>query len=414
VGGTEQYTQSLARAQVKRGHRVAIFFPTAGSASGQVLSVVTEPDGPLLYALQLGQRSRNSVFASTFRQQAASRAFAETLSREAPELVHVQHLMGLPASLVTQIAEAGIPYLVTLHDYWFPCANGQLVTNYDQTLCAGPRMWVNCGRCALARAGRDSRLLAPSAPLLAPLMAYRSRLLRRVLAGAACIVAPSEFVSRQYRLLGMPADHMVVVPHGIKTPEALPRRGDKRSSASTPLQIVYLGSVAWQKGVHVLVDAVNQLPVAEVQLSIFGDLNRFPDYVSELRSRAKHPGIHFGGLLEREAVWEKLAAADVVAIPSLWYENSPIVVHEARAAGVPIIASRLGALIEHVQDGHDGLLIAPGDVAAWRDAFARFSVEPALLARLRAGIQPARTVEEHLDDIEAIYHQIIARNRSDF
>jgi len=403
VGGAELYTQSLARAQVAAGHRAAIFFPSGIAPADS--SSVSERDavGVHLYPCYVGRRSRSAVFRSTFGQQAIARRFVDVLAAEKPELVHVQHLMGLPAAVVDQVTAVGIPYLITLHDYWFPCANAQLITNYDHTLCAGPDRWINCGRCALARAGRDSRV---AAPLLVPMLAYRSRLLRRLLAQAVRVIAPSEFVRQKYAELGAPVGNMVVVPHGIETPPG------RLASPAVPhhpgeLHIAYVGSLAWQKGVHVLVEAANGLPREGVSLTIFGDLTRYPDYVADLRARAQHPGIRFAGPVSRDALWARLGEADVLAVPSLWHETSSLAAQEAFAAGLPVMASALGALRERVQHERNGLLIPPGDAGAWRRQFERLLADPAVLPRLRAGIQPVRTMAEHLAELARIYEDAI-------
>ncbi|MCX8068494.1 MAG: glycosyl transferase group 1, partial [Anaerolineae bacterium] len=72
-----------------------------------------------------------------------------------------------------------------------------------------------------------------------------------------------------------------------------------------------------------------------------------------------------------------------------------------------VLASRLGALAERVRDGVDGLLLPPGDVTAWRAAIQRLIDDPDLLSRLRAGVQPPMTMEEHVERLEAIYAQVL-------
>jgi glycosyltransferase involved in cell wall biosynthesis len=96
----------------------------------------------------------------------------------------------------------------------------------------------------------------------------------------------------------------------------------------------------------------------------------------------------------------------VVVVPSLWFENSPVVIQEARAAGVPVVASRHGALVEKVRDGVDGLLFTPGDAGALRQALLRVAEEPGLLVRLRLGVPPAMDLGEHVEKLEQIYEQV--------
>ena len=105
-----------------------------------------------------------------------------------------------------------------------------------------------------------------------------------------------------------------------------------------------------------------------------------------------------------------MAQVDGVVVPSLWYETFSLIAHEAFAAGLPVIASDLGALAEVVRDGVDGLLVPPGDVAAWRAALQRLIDDPHLLSNLRANVVPPMTLEEHVDRLESLYTQLVDRH----
>src|SRR5205085_3311440 len=107
----------------------------------------------------------------------------------------------------------------------------------------------------------------------------------------------------------------------------LHRRAEARRSG--PLRIGYVGTLVWHKGVHVLIDALRDLPTGACELMIFGNPEVFPAYVAELRVRAAGLPVHFMGAFERAAVDEAYAGMDVVVVPSLWLENSPLVIHEA-------------------------------------------------------------------------------------
>jgi glycosyltransferase involved in cell wall biosynthesis len=401
VGGTELYTQQLAYQQVVSGHSPAVFAPAVASRDWPEPAL---ENGIRIYRAPVGARSAAQIFRSTFGDEAIGAALRIVLEREEPELVHIQHLKGLPSELVNRLAQAEIPYVVTLHDYWYACANAQLLTNYDSTLCAGPNWWLNCGRCALARAGRSGAAFL--APAVAPALALRNRRLFSILNSAEQLIAPTSFVRETYGRLGIPPDKIRVVPHGIST-VGVSRSRDRPSPGA--LHVAYIGGLAWQKGVHILIEAVNRLPAADARLTIYGDMTAFPDYVAELRRIARHPGISFAGRLDRSDFWPALAACDVVVVPSLWYETASLIIQESFAAGVPVIASRIGALSERVRDGLDGLLAPPGDVAALSTSLERLSQEPDLMARLREGIRPVRTIEEHAQEVEELYRSALKR-----
>lgn len=397
IGGTELYTRTLAQAQVRQGHEVAIFTPASLPPRVGNLAPTVE-EGVRVYRAPTGPRSATQVFLSTFGQKELSRHFVHVVGHETPDLIHIQHLMGVPASIGPLMAK--IPTVVTLHDYWYLCANAQLLTNYDETVCGGPRGWVNCARCAIARAGHPQAL--PLIPALVPLMAYRHLRLKPFLQKAQALIAPTAFTGHIYAQMGLAPEQIHIVPHGLDLPAQLPARVLPRKG----LHIAYIGGLSWQKGVHGLVTAVNQLPTSGVKLTIYGDTTAFPDYVAHLKQLAQHPGIHLAGRIPHAQLWQALADVDVVVVPSLWYETASLIVQEAFAMGVPVIASALGALRERVNDGVDGVLVPPGETAVLAHLLDQLRQQPEILERLRAGIQPVFTIQEHVTAVEAIYQNV--------
>lgn len=401
VGGTELYTHWVAYALNQRGHQVTVFYRRSAEGVGQRHHV---EEGVHVWAAWAGSPSPTRRFLATFGNLSLVHVFERVLEEAHPDLIHVQHLMGLPVALVHSIQRRGLPFVVTLHDYWWACANANLLTNYSQQICNGPRAYLNCARCALARAGY-SRLWPVLLPV-AGLLAWRNHLLAQALEAASGLVAPTEFVHRWYTAHGAPAERLQVISPGLERVTATPRRTQRSGG---PVRFAYIGGLSWQKGVHVLVEAFNGMR-GMGELWIAGDESCAPAYVARLRAQAT-PSIRFLGRLTREEVWETLAQVDVVAVPSLCYESFSFVVSEAFAAGVPVVASRLGPLADRVRDGVDGLLVPPGDVAAWRAALQRLVDEPDLLAHLRVNVRPPMALDEHVDRIEALYAQLVDGNR---
>ncbi len=392
LGGTELYTQTLARALAERGHEITVLH--RGSAPGSGLSRRHE-NGVLVLEAWAGLCKPSARFLTTFGHSWMQRTFERVLDEIHPDVVHIQHLMGFPAGCVRSLHKRGIPFVITLHDYWWVCANAQLLTNYSQRLCDGPSAYLNCARCVLARAGLNA--LWPALPALAPLLAWRGRALRTAMLQAAVLVAPSAFVQGWYACHGAPADRITVLPHGLEWPVGLRSRG----SVGGALRLAYVGGLSWQKGVHILVEAVSTLGQA-VRLYIAGDETFDPDYAALLRAKAT-PSVHFLGRLGRQEVWELLSQVDVVAVPSLWRETYSLIVHEAFAAGVPVLASRVGALAGAVIDGTNGVLLAPGDVQAWREGIRHLTEQRDLITSLRANVRPPLTLAEHADQVELVY-----------
>ncbi|MGQ9523058.1 MAG: glycosyltransferase, partial [Anaerolineae bacterium] len=244
------------------------------------------------------------------------------------------------------------------------------------------------------------RAARPLAPIFAPVMALRGRLLQARLKRASRILVFSDFVRSWYLRHGAPAGKLILVHMGLARPDPLPRR----NRTTEGIRFFYAGGIAPLKGLHVLIEAFCALD-RTAELWIAGDLDVDPDYARHLQALARHPGIRFLGRVGREDLWPLLAEADAVVVPSLGHETFSMLAHEAFIAGVPVIASALGALPEVVWHEENGLLVPPGDVPAWTAALRRFASDPMLRARLRAGIPPVRTFAEYVDEVEDVLKQ---------
>jgi glycosyltransferase involved in cell wall biosynthesis len=399
VGGTELYTAWLTNGLSQRGHQVTVF--CRRSVERVELTCRDDENGVRVWTVATGPVTPVSRFWTTFGQRYILNAFYRVMEQTQPNLVHIQHLMGLPVALTQYVQDLDIPFIITLHDYWWVCANAQLLTNYSQQVCNGPQAYLNCGRCALARSAHPQFWLA--LPGLMSVLAWRNSLLRQVMQAARRLIVPTKFVGDWYATHGAPVDGLQVIPHGIPLAGLQPRQ---TRQPNKPIRFAYVGGLSWQKGVHVLIEAFNGTEKG-AELWIAGDEDADPAYATHLHTLASE-NVHFLGKLTRAEVWEMLAQMDVLVVPSLWYETFAFVVSEAFAAGVPVVASRLGPLADRVEEGVDGLLVPPGDVEALRDTLLRFLKEPSLLPRLRAGIRPVNTIENHVKEIEAVYRAILA------
>jgi glycosyltransferase involved in cell wall biosynthesis len=399
IGGVELYTRWLTTAQQAQGHAVHIFHRRSASGSGLQQRI---DDGVTIWSAWNGRFTPTHRFLATFHNPILHTQFSQALDQAKPDIVHIQHLMGLPFSLAAELQARHIPYVVTLWDFWWVCANAQLLTNDSEELCDGPQAYLNCARCALARAGLPQ--FPPAQPLLAAPLAWRVYKLRQVLANANRVIAPAEFVQNWYADHGLETDNVTVLPPGLDYPAGLqqPRREDK-GERERPLRFGYIGGLSTQKGVHVLLQAFRQLPPT-VELWVAGDLTFDPAYVQSLQALAT-PQVRFVGRLDRSTIWQMLADIDLLIVPSLWYETFAFVISEAFAAGIPVIASDLGVMAERVRHEVDGLLVVPGDVAAMRAALHRFLTEPTLRRHLQNNIQPVQTIANHAGQISALYSQ---------
>jgi glycosyltransferase involved in cell wall biosynthesis len=401
LGGVETYSWSLARALAASGHEVHVFYPRPGAPPGGARFV---DDGVHLWQVALpGSRSTEGPTAQywhTFRDSAIEAAFEEFLVEVQPEVVHFQHVQGVSARLIS--LAKGRPRLLTLQDYWFFCFNSQLLRP-DQQMCGGPRLGWNCVDCATVRP--DLRKYRSLRPLIALPLAYRNRYLRNVSRQIDLFVAPSEFLRQQYIRQDFPGERIATVEYGLDMErlEAVP--GLTLPAPATRPHFGFIGSIARHKGVHVLVEAFNRLPEGAA-LTLYGSEASFPEYAAQVKAMVCHPHVRFAGPLEHRHVGAALRQFDCLVMPSIWYENSPLVIREAFAAGVPVVASRLGALPEKVEDGVTGRLFTASDPDDLARVLRELIDEPQQLALLAENVRPGPDMHTHGELLVSIYRSL--------
>ena len=403
MGGTEIYTLNLARELSRRGHDVFVFYRHDEPTNRRGDISWKERDGftacRVSRAFDYASEHALAQFLDTFANPDVEVAFRIFLDKVRPDLVHFQHLMLLSYQLVGLAKQKGLPVLLTLHDYWFICGNSQLIWP-DARVCGGRAWGLNCARCALTHV--RSPLVQPLRPLVALLLQVRNGLVRQAALRADRLITPSHFAIKEYVKAGFPEDRFTHLENGIDAERIW--RYPHRPTLDGCLRFSYLGSLAWQKGVHVLLEAFRGMPPEKALLRIYGDPTVFPEYTRRLRQLADPSNTTFGGRVPNEEVGRILAETDVLVVPSLWYENSPLVIQEAFAAKVPVLASRIGALSEKVQHGVSGLLVEPGDATSLRKAVRSLVEHPARIEGYREHIPHAATIEGHVDKLEWIYN----------
>jgi glycosyltransferase involved in cell wall biosynthesis len=227
-------------------------------------------------------------------------------------------------------------------------------------------------------------------PIEAAAIVTRLEAARAVYGELDLVVAPSAALARDYARFGLPTDRTVVIDYGFEPmPDPPPA-----ARAPGPLRIGFAGTLAWHKGAHLLLEAVRALPPDRYEVRIAGDTAVFPDYTETLREAARGLPVIFAGRFDRHEAASVYGTFDVLVVPSLWPENSPLVIHEAFMMGVPVVGARAGGIPDLVEDGVSGLLFDTAVPATLSAALRRLIDEPALLPALRAGRPPVRSIAE--------------------
>lgn len=398
--GTEQYARRVAEGLGARGwavHTLAVA-PDAGAAPYTVNG-----------APGLTRVVNNAPYAGLRRgasDPVVDAVIARLVRRFRPDVIHVQHLTSLSTTFRTDV-----PMVWTLHDAWAWCAAGGLLLR-EGSPCAGPG--AACPACAstwardtptvtraLGVAGRIGRWIGPervqrawravpprmrarvtggrAPPLVGGELARRDAAIRAFAARCARLVSPSQWLADAAVAQGFPAP--LVLPHGVDP--VAPR------APAADAGFLFLGTLAPHKGPH-LVRAAWERAATGLPLRIHGPSGPDAAYVAALPN---------DGPLPTSEVPRHLARARALVLGSVWPENAPLVILEARAAGCPVIAPAIGGIPELVSPGVDGWLYPPGDI----DALAACLREA---ARVTLSVRPPPRFADHLDALVDVYDAV--------
>lgn len=399
--GTETYARELALRQAR--HRDVVVHARIAD-SQRTLGEATElMDHGIRVRLVVNNfTQRNPLSRNALRSGALEGDFARLLDEVRPDLVHVHHLAGHAVGLLRVIARRRIPYVYQLQDWWAVCARSNLLPPGRQ-LCSGPAPG-KCARCLPL-----TRLL-PAALWNRLLYRHRARAMKRALRHADAIVMGSRFVEASHRDLDYlrPRAGVSVLSYGAGGAGC--RGAAPRTTPALPLRFGLIGSIMPHKGIHVAVDAFRDVSPERATLDIWGDASILPAYTAELRDVGA-TAVRFNGTFAEDRKAEIFAGTHVLLVPSLGLESFGLVAHEAMAHGVPVLASRRGALLEAFEDGRGGAFFEPGDARSLRRWVDRLCARPETIAEWGRGIPRVKDMEEHAAEIETIYAEILARRK---
>ena len=430
ISGTEILTFSVAKELIRRGHRVSVLtgFPGKQQLSDNKPFDEYKIDGIDVFRfhnahVQIGDRTVATEVE--YNNRLAARYFALLLQRIKPDIVHFFHLSRLGAGLIDVASAAAIPTYYTPTDFWSVCPTGQLLLD-DGRMCRGPsRYGGNCVRhvTSLTRRKRVARILrfVPNAlaDVIVKLTISGMFPKYRFWYDVAAIGQRKSFnVTRLNALRG------IISPTRIMT-EVLVRNGvDGRliTQSAYGIDLVgyrsqirkvpetgvvtfgYIGTLAPYKGCHVLIDAFNRIGQGRAKLCIYGNPTEFPDYFDDLQRRAT--GIHtieFRGTFPNDRIATVLAGLDVLIVPSLWYENTPLVIYSALAAKCPVVASDSPGMSEVVRDGWNGLTFPAGDIQSLYAQLTRLVNDSTLIESLSANCSLPKSTREYVDELLSLY-----------
>lgn len=247
---------------------------------------------------------------------------------------------------------------------------------------------------------------------------WMGRAARWTFARAAAVTAPSEDLIERARALGA-TGHLEVIPYGGDVegfrvePEAAAALRERLGLQASDVVVLGIGRFVHWKGFDDLIDAVGRARAenASIRLVLVGDGDLRDDLRRRVRDTGLEDHVSFAGMATRDEVPQFLAAADLVAVPSVHYDGYvdglPNVALEAMAAAAPLVVTRVGGLPQVVTDGENGLLVDERDPPALARAIARLAADRDLRRRMgergRALVSGPLSWEAAAERFEAVY-----------
>lgn len=384
VTGTERFTLNLARQMTRMGHLPTVMTYEREPAEedfatfqGDVL--IRRYSYETISVISLAH-SKNRTSYDLF-DPSIEEAFNKLDVK--CDVVHICHPMWL-SSIARSCKNLNIPIVLTVTDPWLLCPRALIDVRFK--LCDGPRKGEKCVKNCK----------------------FESRIIERYYDSLSIfnmvdeITTSSKFTASLFRRNGWKRP-IRMVTHSIDYRYV--RTTEKNRQANVCFG--YIGAIAWHKGLHVLVNAFRKVKSSKVRLNIHGSLRDDPEYADGILQFAKNdPRIRFMGPFDMADSSEVMSNISVLVVPSVYYDNFPLVVLMGLAYKTPVIGSDIGGIPEIVQDGKNGFLFKPGRSDELASLIERIAAKPKIIQNLQENIVSPRRVEEEALDYENIYRML--------
>ena len=383
-GGADIYAENISKHLAKIGHESIVITTKPYSGLNSLKPLVEYIDDVKIY--------RFYPFNIYFIQNNNSKKFLEKtiwslidtwnfhtykvikniLKKEKPDVVHLHTPISISLSVFNAIHGSNIPLILTLHEYFLLCKRCFLVLGNGK-ICNDPNHICKFYR-------NISRRIVDSKPDI--------------------VISPSRFALDIHLKEGFfKGSKHIVLPLGIEL------NNEKIEKNYKTVDILYIGTLSKHKGVHILINAFKEIKNKNIRLHILGNGANADEFkkMTVMDSRIVFHGFKTGD--ELMGFYKK---ANIVVVPSICYDNSPMVIYESFKYRTPVIGSRIGGIPELVEEGYNGFLFEAGDVDELKEILENLIENPSKLKRLEDGAFDSvkkYDMDEHIRKLEGLYEE---------
>lgn len=321
------------------------------------------------------------------QRRSVTESFVELIRALRPTVVHAHHYahLGVEFLRVIKDVDPSIAIYMTLHEYMAICNNQGQMIKVNGRLCSR-ESFEDCRGCFPSLSVQD--------------LWRRKHFIQRHFEYVDHFVSPSEFLRQRYLQWGLAAEKMTVIENGQDAAAPLPARPVAQGESRN--RFGYFGQINPFKGLDVVLRALHEMPKEDrrkIVLEVHGanldsQTGEFRDRIESLADPLIKKGVvQWIGPYQPHELRGRMAGVDWLVVPSVWWENSPMVIQEAFVHARPLLVSNIGGMAEKVVDGVNGLHVAVGNVRAWCSALLK-ACEVDVWTSCRNGIKAPLTHSE--------------------
>ncbi|MEI8085626.1 MAG: glycosyltransferase [Paludibacter sp.] len=412
--GSEVYSQSICN-ELSKNHKVVVF---------------TREENPYTPDFEIRHENYNSQLdfyyvnnpqsKDGYRHKQLDDNFAKLIALLQPDVSHIGHLSHLSTGLIDELKKQHIPIVFTLHDYWLMCPRGQFLTrsigkpnNFE--LCAGQQDIKCATDCYKVYFGGREATEHQDIESWSKWIHQRMNETKSMIDKVDLFIAPSNYLRNRYISdFKVPENKIVYLDYGFPTTYLVQTEKSKEKEHFT---FGYIGTHIPAKGVNLLIEAFKQIEVPAT-LKIYGRLNgQSSNALMQLASTSKNK-IEFAGEYVNENLANQVfSKVDCIVVPSIWVENSPLVISEAQSCKIPVITANIGGMNEYVQHMVNGLVFEHQNINSLAEQM-KFAVDnPNLLLQLgergylfsEDGSVP--NIQDHCNELLKYYSSVISSKK---
>jgi glycosyltransferase involved in cell wall biosynthesis/MoaA/NifB/PqqE/SkfB family radical SAM enzyme len=407
--GSEVYSQSIVN-ELSKKNRISVF---------------TREENPYAPDFQIRHHQEHELLDFYFvnnpqakdgyRHKQLDDQFALLIDQLQPDVAHVGHLNHLSTGIIDILYQRQIPIVFTLHDFWLMCPRGQFLTRSigqadNFQLCEKQEHRKCASDCYRVYFSGKEENEAADMQRWSSWVEERMQETQAIVSKINLFIAPSNYLRNRFiRDFGIPESKIKYLDYGFPTEYLTPSH---KFDAAPIFTFGYIGTLIPAKGVQMLIQAFKKIN-APARLLIFGRFNgQSSDALKLLAATSINPIEFAGEYVNQNLANDVFSKVDCIVVPSIWTENSPLVIHEAQACKIPVITANTGGMSEYVKHQVNGLLFEHRNLDALQEQMEFALKNRELIKQLGQrgylyttnGSVPS--IQDHCSTLEQVYKDV--------